>query len=172
MDEPASTTPAADAAPEIDRSPPIGVFLSGESFFQAAQHLQRSCEAGDLRLRFTMPVYYLYCHALELTLKAFLRTKGISARRLASREFGHKLLALWEACVAEGLHSHPVAIAFAAQAIELLDPFAREFEFRYLKVGVQHLPTLPDVQSAVADLMAAVKPHCQATLTQPVPDRG
>lgn len=171
MDEPASTSAAADAAEEIDRSPPIGVFLSGKSFFEAAQHLQRACETSELRLRFNMPVYYLYCHAFELTLKAFLRAKGMSAHRLASREFGHKLQVLWDACVAEGLQSNPVADAFIAQAVELLDPFAREFEFRYIKVGFKQLPTLTDVQSAVADLMAAVKPHCVATLTGPMPDR-
>lgn len=74
MDEPASTSAAADAAEEIDRSPPIGVFLSGESFFEAAQHLQRACETSELRLRFNMPVYYLYCHAFEL--KASPRGSG------------------------------------------------------------------------------------------------
>lgn len=172
MDESASISPAADTAEEIDRSPPIGVFLSGESFFRSARHLQLACETGELRLRFDMPVYYLYCHAFELTLKAFLRTKGMSAHRLASREFGHKLHVLWKACLAEGLQSSPVADASIAQAIELLDPFAREFEFRYIKVGFKRLPTLTDVQSAVADLMAAVKPHCVTTLIGPILDRA
>ena len=163
MEKPASISPTADVAEEVDRSPPIGVFLSGESFFRAAQHLQRKFEAGELSLRFDMPIYYLYCHAFELTLKAFLRAKGVSAHRLASREFGHKLQVLWDACVADGLQGKPVTDAFIAHAIGLLDPFAREFEFRYIKVGYKKLPTLTDVQSGVADLMAAVKPHCVAT---------
>lgn len=60
---------------EIDRSPPIGMFLSGESFFEAGRHLHR---------------------ALELTLKAFLRAKGYPVRRLASQEFGHKVQVLWD----------------------------------------------------------------------------
>jgi hypothetical protein len=54
----------------------------------------------------------------------------------------------------------------------LLDPFATEYEFRYIKVGFKHLPTLTDVQSAVADLMAAVKPHCLAPVDGPIPDSG
>src|SRR3954453_13567874 len=91
MTEAASTSAAEDAAEQIDRSPPIGVFLSGESFFKAAQHLQRACETGELCLRFDTPIYYLYCHALELILKAFLRAKGMPAHRLASRKFGHAL---------------------------------------------------------------------------------
>ena len=47
MGKPAGTTPAADAAAEIARSPPVGVFLSGELFFQAAQHPQRIAHALD-----------------------------------------------------------------------------------------------------------------------------
>ena len=31
-------------------------------------------------LRFDAPIYYLFCHALELTMKAFLRAKGMTAR--------------------------------------------------------------------------------------------
>jgi hypothetical protein len=41
-----------------------------------------------------------------------------------------------KARVAEDLHSNLVADAFIAQAIELLDPLAREFEFRNLNVGL------------------------------------
>lgn len=171
MNKPENISPAVDAAEEIDRSPPIGVFLSGESFFKSAHHLQLACEAGELHLRFDMPVYYLYCHAFELTLKAFLRAKGLSTYNLASHEFGHKLKVLWDACVDEGLQSNPVADALIAQTIELLDPFAREFEFRYVKVGFKQLPMLTDIQSAAADLMAAVKPHCVATLTGTILDQ-
>jgi len=52
--------------------------------------------------------------------------------------------------------------AFIVQPVELLDPFATDFEFRCVKVGRKHLPRLEAVESAVADLMAAVRPHCEA----------
>jgi len=83
-----------------------------------------------------------------------------------------KLQALWDACVTEGLLSHPVKDAFIVQVVELLDPFATDFEFRYVKIGLKHLPTLEAVESAVADLMAAVRPHCEATVSAAIPDRG
>jgi hypothetical protein len=153
----------AQAAEEIDRSPLIGVFLSGESFFRAAQHLRKALEAQELRLRFDMPVYHLYYHALELTMKAFLRTRGFSAKCLRSPEFGHKLQVLWEACVAQGLHSSVAKDAVIAEVIGLLDPYATEFEFRYLKVGYKKLPGLGVVERAAADLTAAVRPHCHPT---------
>lgn len=56
---------------DIDRSPPIAVFLSGESFFQSAQYLRTGIKEEAVRLRFNMPVYYLYSHAMELVLKAY-----------------------------------------------------------------------------------------------------
>jgi hypothetical protein len=149
---------------DIDRSPPIAVFLSGESFFHSARYLRGAIESGDLRLRFSMPVYYLYSHALELTLKSFLRSKGMSSSRLASREFGHKLQALWDACVAEGLKSNPITEASIAQAVDLLDPFASDFEFRYVKTGLKNLPTLDTVESVVRDLMKIVRPYCEKTI--------
>jgi hypothetical protein len=88
---------------------------------------------------------------------AAMSPRDIQARSAAkpgsrrSRKFGHKLPALWDACVAEGLQSHPVKDAFIVQAVEILDPFATDFEFRYVKVGLKHLPTLEAVESAVAD---------------------
>lgn len=154
---------------EIDRSPPIAVFLSGESFFQSAQYLKSGVEAEGVRLRFNMPVYYLYSHAMELTLKAYLLSKGVTSNRLRSRDYGHKLQVLWEACLTEGLPHHPINDAFVAQMIEVLDPFAVDFEFRYIQVGFKSLPTFGAVEAAVGDLMATVRPFCEATVG-PVPD--
>ena len=146
-----------------DHAPPIGVFHSAESFLLAAQLLQNAEESEELSLRFDLPIYHLYCHALELTMKAFLRTKGYSEELLASRKFGHKLQVLWDACVDEGLHSHQVTDAVIADIIEMLDPFAASLEFRYRKGGKVTRPMIGAVESAVVDLMVAVEPHCRAT---------
>jgi hypothetical protein len=62
---------------EIDRQPAEGVFLFGGSFLDAGRQLVKAFHKGKLYLRFEAPVYFLYSHALELTLKAFLRANGI-----------------------------------------------------------------------------------------------
>ena len=112
-----------------------------------------------LDLRFDAPIYYLYCHALELTMKAFLRAKGIAARELANRKYGHQLLALWQACLDNGFQSPSLSTDYATeQVIEILDPYAREFEFRYIKVGAKALPSLDDVKLAAGRLLGTVKP--------------
>jgi hypothetical protein len=155
---------------EIDRSPSIGLFLSGESYFLSAQYLRKGQESNSLRLRFDMPVYYLYSHALELILKGFLRSKGVSIGQLRSRKFGHSLQALWSASIEKGFSGHPIKLAYIEQAIELLEPSALEFEFRYIKVGLKSRPTLEAVEQAVSDLMGLVRPHCEATVNGSISD--
>lgn len=42
--------------------------------------------------------------------------------------------------------------------VEMLDPYAREFDFRYIKVGAKALPSLDDLKLAARRLLGSVKP--------------
>lgn len=64
--------------------------------FQAGRQ-RGACDAGNLRLRFADPIYCLYIHAVELSLKAFLRTPGIHGKRL-KRDFGRQHQTIWDEC--------------------------------------------------------------------------
>jgi hypothetical protein len=112
----------------------------------------------------------IYSHALELALKAYLRSKGVTSNQLASRAFGHSLQVLWDTCVDQGLTGHPVSDAFISQIVEFLNPFATDFEFRYIRVGLKNLPTLDAVEDAVAKLIATVRPYCEATVNGAIAD--
>jgi len=150
---------------EIDRSPPIGVFNFARSYFKAASYLQDALDKGKAHLPFEMPVYYLYSHALELTLKAFLQTKGLTVDELRSRGLGHKFQALWDESIARGLKMRGETQAAVAETIELLDPFSVGFDFRYLKVGAMRRPSLEAVRQAVKCLMDFVQPLCAPLTT-------
>ncbi len=141
---------------------PVGLFLSGEAFFLTARHAREALDAKELRLRFHMPVYYLYSHALELVLKAFLSATGFSEKKLSSKQFGHNLQKLWDKCIEEGLQVAALNEPFVGEAVEMLSPYATRYEFRYLQTGPKQLPVLIDVEQAVAAVMTAVKPHCEA----------
>jgi hypothetical protein len=145
----------------IDRRPPIGMFNFAESFLNAGRHLARAFEKGELHLRFDAPIYFLYSHALELTLKAFLLAKGYSADVLASRKFGHQLNVLWQECLKAGLTAEPNDDVFIEAMIEILDPLATAYELRYLKVGLKRMPRLDELELAVGRLRAAVEPIVQ-----------
>jgi hypothetical protein len=84
---------------EVDaekRSDPLGFFNYAESYFAAAQALQKA------KIKVTHPdepVRFLYYHALELYLKSFLRVHNATARELSSRDFGHRYCCLVEEAV-------------------------------------------------------------------------
>lgn len=164
-------TEGGDAgADPIDRAPPIAFFLSGESFLKCATYAHEALDAKTLRLRFHMPVYYLYSHAIELIFKAFLRAKGLTEKELQFRAWGHDLLKLWEGCVERGLALDLPTRLEAGAVIDLLASYATNYEFRYVKVGAKTLPTLGVVREAAQALQAAIKPTVVATVGKPILD--
>jgi len=134
------------AAELIERSPPIAFFLSAESFLRTAIHAHKATESATLKLRFDMPVYYLYSRPIELTLKAFLRAKGFTTKELANpRRWGHDLLKLWDGCVERGLTLDTHSRLTTGTVIDILAPYAASYEFRYTQTGAKTLPTLDAV---------------------------
>ena len=92
-------------------------------------------------------------------MKAYLGAKGMSAAELRSRLFGHQLLVLWQACLEKGLYGPSTsATATVEQVIKILDPYAREFEFRYIQVGTKRLPALNEVELATVRVLSMVRP--------------
>jgi hypothetical protein len=83
-----------------DRSSPLGFFNLAESYWTAAVAL------GNANLRTThptSPLSFLYYHAIELYLKAFLRLHGHTAKELRGKNFGHRTCCLSERAGALGL---------------------------------------------------------------------
>jgi hypothetical protein len=121
----------------IDRSPPIAFFLLGQAYFNTARHAHRARCEGELKWRFDeVPIYYLYSHTIELTLKGFLRARGLPAGKLRDRErYGHSLQKLWDECLARDLVVDAADMPIVAEVIKLLDPYATNFEFRYIRLG-------------------------------------
>jgi hypothetical protein len=56
---------------EDERTSATGLWMFAESYRDAANHLVQGCD-----LRHDAPIYFLYTHAIELALKAYLRAKG------------------------------------------------------------------------------------------------
>jgi hypothetical protein len=63
----------------IDRYGPLGFYHLAEDFCRAAVH-SANLENTKPRLHYNLVLYHLHTHSIELTLKAFLRAKGIDAK--------------------------------------------------------------------------------------------
>ena len=87
------------------------------------------------------PVRFLFSHAIELYLKAYLMLRGVTIEELRSRALGHDLKRLTEKAVELGLsvsEEHRLSIEVANEAI--LD--------RYIETGVRTV-LLPEGLSAI-----------------------
>ena len=110
---------------EKDRTTAIGLFHFAHSYAMSASAL---C---DIKLHSThpdSPIRYLYSHAIELYLKAYLLMNGITLDELRSRALGHRMSRLADKAISFGLAIDSVQRA----QIELLN---QAIDDRYIKTG-------------------------------------
>lgn len=117
---------------EIDdeeRTNSIGLFNTAEAWRLSAMALQaQKVKSGHA----DQPVRFLYCHAIELYLKALLRQR-YGVKKL--EDFGHKIKRLAKKAQSMGLTIDAAAVFSLIGDTEVL------IEFRYVRTGAKTLPT-------------------------------
>jgi hypothetical protein len=83
-----------------ERTNEVGLFNTAETYWRSAHALH---EAKVKASHAMSPVLFLYYHAIELYLKAFLRGNGHSAKELRSKKFGHRICCLTDRAAQLGL---------------------------------------------------------------------
>jgi hypothetical protein len=124
---------------------PFGFHHYATHFLQVA----RSIQPGST---FSPVAYYLYCHSLELSLKAFLLVKGVSKEKL-KKSLGHNLEAILTRADGLGLQREvPVTITEKEELSKANEYYCNK-EFEYFEVGSAAIgyPDLPNL-SILADL--------------------
>jgi hypothetical protein len=96
------------------------------------------------------PAYYLYCHAIELVLKAYLRGSGLSLEEL--KKIGHDLSGAYKRALDARLNDKCKLTPEMEQAIELVNPIYRDKEFEYIKIGARTIPTI-DILREISELL-------------------
>jgi hypothetical protein len=129
------------------RVPPIHVNLSPLGFhYYAAQFLAvaRSIESGP---SFSPVPYYLYCRALELSLKAYLLAKGLSKKELKKKSLGHNLERILNRAEYYGLLSIVQVMDEERQELLKANNYYADKDFEYANVSkiVRGYPELPDM---------------------------
>ena len=124
-----------------ERTDPLGLFNTARSYWRSAEHL--NANAALLKVTHPhAPVTFLYCHAIELYLKAYLWAAGSSIPDL--KKIGHRVARLAEAVAATGLKLDPEA----AGILSHIDDAEVAIEARYIVTGFKHQPT----NEALADV--------------------
>ena len=85
---------------EDSRTTAIGLFNYAASYWRSAEALEKA------KVRVTHPdgpICFLYYHAIELYLKAYLRAQGHSVKELR-RQFGHNVVKMRDEAMCHQLH--------------------------------------------------------------------
>lgn len=112
-----------------ERMGPLALELYAEMYLAAAEALPRPTVPFE-------PVRpYLVCHAIELSLKAFLSLKGSAMVDLAGGQFGHKLSVILKEAEAADLLALVPLTAVHRKAITSAESYYAGKVFEYPAVG-------------------------------------
>jgi hypothetical protein len=142
----------------VARMGPVGLWVYASAYVKAGLALPAP-EAPYEPVR-----YYLACHSIELSLKAFLSLHGATMLELSEGAFGHNLEAILIAAEAKGLqtqvaltHEHRAEICKAATYYA-----GKVFEYPAMGEASDGYPGLPNVE-----LLFAAAELLVDTLAQP-----
>jgi hypothetical protein len=131
----------------VDRTSAIGLFNTARSYWRSGAYLI----AGKLEVTHpSAPINFLLCHAMELYLKAFLRSAALTIDDL--KRLGHGFNALVGAARKNGL-------IIDAETAEVLSHIATEdvaMEARYIVTGFKEALTVEALSSTAGNLDAVV----------------
>ena len=141
---------AKKLAPSADTSA-IGFFRFGRQYQKAANLLYEA----DKTL--TFPIYFLYSHAIELALKAFLRAANLSVVTDKKRKH-HQIAALYAECKSLGLGIGPDDPTNINNIVALLEGANEDQGLRYANAKGFSIPDLSWTRDTVEELFSAIEP--------------
>ena len=103
-----------------------------------------------------IPAYFLALHGIELTLKSFLRHRGLTAKELRGPKYGHDLHACNKKAKELGLHSVFKEFPSDDKAMRLLVALNEHQGLRYIKIGMKHFPLWSMVEPLAVRLHQSV----------------
>ncbi|WP_157934107.1 hypothetical protein [Microvirga ossetica] len=136
-------------------TPSAWFYLAHAYLYDAATLSAAPKPAGG---HYEAPVRYLYFHAIELFLKAYLRLKGIEEKKLKYSPYGHNLNSLANEAEKLGL--------FIGKRVRLVcdatDDFDDPLDARYIKTGRRRALLTYKLHEAARDLQSRVEQSLNA----------
>jgi len=136
----------------------IGLWTFSKDFFDAACALRQNEEELS-----PTPVYYLYAHSIELSLKAFLVTKGYAESGL--RKIGHNLQKAWSIAKDNNVSTYLSDIQEIEETIDLVGPYYDSKEFEYIYTGFKRYPKIIHMHNSAALLVEGIGRHIREIAT-------
>jgi len=143
---------------DIERISAFGTWRYAREFLDGAT-LVREPPVGpleEMKFQHSVVAYYLVGHSIELSLKSFLLCRGVSPKKLSSREFGHKLNALRAEASRRKLG---IEVALTKQEKATIDYFSGTYASKsheYFATGSMRLPRYSDLHAVATKLVEAL----------------
>lgn len=124
-------------------APPILFYVMGKDYLKYAKNAKKP------RGRKSLVLFFLYCHSVELLMKAWLSAKGLKNNVLSSSNFGHNLELLLEECLKFDIES---AVKITPQRKEQIlkankyHCMKRKLNYGDLPLALKAYPDLPDIR--------------------------
>ncbi len=139
----------------MDRTSSMGLWTYAKNYLDAGYAVATSVP----RALAPTPAYYLYCHAIELALKAYLRGSGASITDL--KKIGHDLASAYNRALSVGLKDICPLDPELVDAIKLVNSIYSKKEFEYMKVGFKTLPQIGVLQATASSLIHGLERFCR-----------
>lgn len=142
-----------------DRTTAVGLARYAFEYIEAARVLDEdAAEKNPGNMISPVPAYFLAHHGIELTLKAYLRSKNMSLRQLASKTYGHDLHASYRKSKELGLLDIFSETSNDRDAMSMLVKLNERHGLRYIQTGMKSFPLWSIVDSFAVRLHQAVAP--------------
>jgi len=141
---------------EEDRTTAIGLARYAYEYIEAAMLVERN-DPTPTHIS-PIPAYFLALHGIELTLKSYLRHKGLNVKELRGKTYGHDLHACHKKAKELGLHTVFKEQPTDADAMRVLVALNDHQGLRYIKTGIKHFPPWSLVEPLTVRLHQAIAP--------------
>ena len=115
------------------------------------------CTLANFPNRPSFPIYYLFLHAIELALKAYLRQVDAVTMAELCQEYGHNISKLMKKATDENLRSHCSLNETQMGVLDALSDIYSKKDFEYFRLGVYSLPPIRLVAEAADVLVENIK---------------
>jgi hypothetical protein len=158
---------ASNPAKHVISAAKIHVNLTPYAFHHFAMRFRDVARIAEVSSGFSPVPYYLYCRALELSLKAFLLLNGITKQQIMRKDLGHDLIRNLERAQTLGLSKIFVVSEQQRAEVEKANSYyvGKDFEYANVMRAVKAYPALPDLivlDRLVDNLLVVLKPLCLA----------
>lgn len=146
---------------------PAHINMSAPGFIGYATHFLQAYDAYEPDKAFSPVKYYLVCHSLELSLKAYLAVKGVSARELKG-SFGHNLHKIVRKCLELGILEVVTITKDEKIQLERANAWYKRKGFEYFDIqniapSKAPLPDLCKLKELAEKLIKELQPVCLAS---------